>query len=198
MCARSRRWHGEQIALAVCSWLAPFLWLLGVLGQVLAEPVQALLPALASLRDPILSSAKRLRLHVAGAHASDLFRADQAACLQYVQMLDDGRQRHGKRLRELADRGRAECQTIDHRAARRIRERVEREVERDSLLVKHSLKYYTWRDPPEATGLAGGGTTALAGQRAHELVDRALQLLDAGRLHAGHADLTVDPGVDLA
>ena len=74
-----------------------------------------------------------------------------------MQMLDDGRQRHGKRLRELADRGRAECQTIDHRAARRIRERVEREVKRGNLLlVKHSLNYY------HIARLTRGGATALA------------------------------------
>ena len=76
----------------------------------------------------------------AGAHPADLLRADQAACLQNLEMLQHGRQRDGERLGKLADRGRPTAQPLDHDPAGRIGKGLEEAVE-PSRLVKHILKY---------------------------------------------------------
>ena len=82
------------------------------------------------LGDPLLDRAHRRRLETACADAADLLGADQAALLQHVDVLDDGRQRHRERLGELADRGRALAQPGDDRAPARVGEGTEGPVER--------------------------------------------------------------------
>src|SRR6185312_5657336 len=65
---------------------APFLF--GVLGEVVAEAVEAALPARATLGDPLLGRPQRLRLDLAGPHAAHLVRLDQPARLQHLDVLD--------------------------------------------------------------------------------------------------------------
>jgi STAS domain len=115
-------------------------WLVGVLGEILAEPVEAALPARPPFGDPTLSGPQRRRLDVTGAHPPDLFGPDESARLQNMEMLDDPGKRHGERFGELADRGGSAAQPLHHDPAGGIRQRLEHAVERRRL-VKHSLKY---------------------------------------------------------
>ena len=57
------------------------------------------------------------------------------ALLQHLEVLNDPRERHVQRLREVADRCRPPAQPLDDRPARGVRERVEDPV--DGGLVKH-------------------------------------------------------------
>ena len=77
--------------------------MLWMLGEVFAEPVEALFPAGAPLGDPLLGRPQRARLDAAGAHPSHLLGANQPACFEHVQVLDHRRQRHRERSSELAD-----------------------------------------------------------------------------------------------
>jgi hypothetical protein len=56
-------------------------------------------------------------------------------------MLHDRRQRHGERLRKLADRSRSAGQPLDHHPSAGVGKRLEHEIERGRL-VKHMLKYH--------------------------------------------------------
>src|ERR1017187_1012122 len=73
------------------------------LGQVVAEPVEASLPAGPALGDPVLGSAERGRLDAAGADPASLLRTHQPACLKHLDVLDNRRQRHRQRPGQLAD-----------------------------------------------------------------------------------------------
>ena len=65
---------------------------------------------------------------------------DDAAVLEDLEVLDDRGERHVERLGQLADRRRAAREAVDHRAPRRIGQRVEHAVER-GVMVKHMLDY---------------------------------------------------------
>jgi hypothetical protein len=59
-------------------------------------------------------------------------------------MLQDGGQRHGQRLRELADRRRTLAEPLEHPPSAGIGERVENPVQvqfRVQHIVKHMLEY---------------------------------------------------------
>lgn len=55
-------------------------------------------------------------------------------------MLDNRRERHGKRLGKLADRGWTSGQSLHHDSPGRIRQCMEQEIERGAL-VSHALMY---------------------------------------------------------
>src|SRR6185295_10603759 len=77
-------------------------------------------------------------------HAALAPPGEQAGALEDAQMLRDRRQRHAKRLRELAD-GRVgrRGELREDRAPRRVGERLERRIERRATrIVNHMVNYY--------------------------------------------------------
>src|SRR5258708_29644903 len=111
------------------------LLLVVVLGEELAETVEAALPLGTPLCDPVLGPAHRRRPHPARPHPPDLLGVDEAALLQHLEMLHDGRQRDRQRRCQLADRGRAAAELLDDLPARPIAERVEHPVDRVALVT---------------------------------------------------------------
>src|SRR5579863_9427696 len=85
--------------------------------KIVAEPVEAALPFEPQPFDPSLGLGQRRWIDAAGAHPSRLLRNDQPRGLQNRKMLHHRRQRHGNRPLELADRGRAFREPLDHRPA---------------------------------------------------------------------------------
>src|SRR5690349_18836575 len=60
-----------------------------VLGEQIAEPIEAPLPERAALVDPVLRGPEALGLDAAGAHPTDLLGAHQPALLEDLQVLHD-------------------------------------------------------------------------------------------------------------
>src|SRR5437879_1360924 len=109
-------------------------------GEVVAEPVEVVLPTRSPLGDPLLGCSQHYRLDTAGAHPPYLLGSDEAARLQNLKMLDDCWKRHSKRLGELTDRRRSVTQPLHHDPSGRVCQRVEDEIERN-IIVKHILNY---------------------------------------------------------
>jgi hypothetical protein len=109
-------------------------------GKHLAEPVESAFPGRASICNPLLNGTERHRFDPAGADAADLLRPDQSAFFKHLKVLNDRRQRHIERPRELAHRRRPAAQPLHHDPPGRVRQRLEDEIEW-STLVKHLLKY---------------------------------------------------------
>jgi hypothetical protein len=59
-----------------------------VLGEVVAQLVEAPFPTRTPLGDPLLDGAERLGFDAAGAYPSDLLGPDKSACFQDLQVLD--------------------------------------------------------------------------------------------------------------
>ena len=90
--------------------------------------------------DPGVGGVQLLELEVAGAHPADLLGPDQPAALEHLQVLMDGGQGDRKRRGQLADRGRPPGEPLDDRAAGRVGEGLEHEVQLARIL-KHVPKY---------------------------------------------------------
>jgi len=103
--------------------------MVGLLGEDLPESIESPLPGGAPLTYPAFGAAQRGGFNVAGPRSADFLRTNQAARLQHLQVLNDGGQGHVERLRELSDRGGAAAQALDDQAPRRVRERLEDEIE---------------------------------------------------------------------
>lgn len=111
--------------------------------QVVAQPVEAVLPLDPPGVDPPFSLAERLRFDGAGTDPADLFRAHQACRLQDAEVLHRGRQRHRERPGQLAHRSRSTAQPFYHGSAPWVGEGVEQAVQ-IGRLVKHILNYHAW------------------------------------------------------
>src|SRR5262245_10492969 len=124
--------------LIVRSWPSPWAaWLL-VLREVITQPIETALPRRAAPGDPFFGRAQRARLDAAGAHPAGLFRLDQAAVLQDLQVLHHRRQRHVERLGQFADRGRSAAQAFHNYPPGRVGQRLKYAIER-AQMVKHML-----------------------------------------------------------
>jgi hypothetical protein len=117
------------------------LRLVGLLGEVGAQAVEAARPGRPSPNDPFFGGPQRRGIDAAGAHPSDLFGSDEAARFQDLKVLDHGRERHSEWAGEFADRSRSPTQPLHHYPSGRVRQRLEHEIERGAL-VKHLLKYH--------------------------------------------------------
>src|SRR6516225_1022523 len=109
--------------------------------QILAEPIEAVLPLDPPGVDPLLGLAERLRLDGAGAHPTNLLRSHEARVLQHAEVLHHRRQRHRERPSQLTDRSWSTAQPLYHRPARQVGEGMEQVVE-IGRLVKHMPKYH--------------------------------------------------------
>ena len=90
-------------------------------GEVVAQSIEATLPARTPIDDPLLGHLQRSRFHTAGANPPHLFRLDEAARFEDVEMLNHGREGDGKRTGEIADRRRPTTEPLDHHSACRVR-----------------------------------------------------------------------------
>ena len=107
------------------------------------EAVESVLPQRAVLGDPTLGPFQAAGLEAARAHPTDLLGPDHAAVLQDLDVLHDGRERHGERLGEVADRDRAPAQPLDHRATRRVGQGPEGVVELRRVCHHSTSEYRT-------------------------------------------------------
>src|ERR671922_2430194 len=103
---------------------------MGVLArQIIPEPVEAPLPALAPLRDPALGRAQCVGLDRHCANSADLLAAHETALLENVQVLEHGRERDREWGGELTDRCWPALEPLHHPPSARVGERVEDVVE---------------------------------------------------------------------
>src|SRR5215469_13653826 len=126
-----------------------WIWFVGGLRQVLAEPVEATLDHGAPAGDPVLRGAERGWVDAAGARTADLLRADQAASLQHLHVLEHRGQRHVQRPAELAHRSRAPAEPLDHEPPAGICQGLENTVQVRHI-VKHILDYMCWLPDSQA------------------------------------------------
>jgi hypothetical protein len=105
------------------------MWFL-ILGEDVAEAIEAALPECASLGDPLLGGAQGSGSDGEGADTADFFGMDEAAGLQDLEVLDDRGERHGQGLGELADGRRAAGKAIDQGTPSGVGEGLEEAIER--------------------------------------------------------------------
>src|SRR5919204_2358573 len=123
---------------------------MGVLArQIIPEPIEAPLPALAPLRDPALGRAQCVGLDRHCANSADLLAAHEAALLENVQVLEHGRERDREWGGEVTDRCRPALEPLHHPPSARVGEGVEDAVEgrtRRRTTLNHPLKYSSAAD----------------------------------------------------
>ena len=100
---------------------------------------RAAVPGQPALVEPFLGLAQRLGIDGAGAHPADLLGGHQPALLEHLQMLHDGRQRHGEAAGPVRSPMPVRGSAVDDLPARRIGQCLEHQIERRRL-VKHALK----------------------------------------------------------
>src|SRR6187431_1267946 len=105
-------------------------------GQIFTQAIEAGFPLTAPASEPALDPLEDGRFELACAYPTLFARADQAARLEHLQVLDHSGQSHRERLRELAHRGRAAAQAVHHTPAHGVGERVKYAVERRSLRLR--------------------------------------------------------------
>src|SRR6516165_7057299 len=122
--------------VVVSAMLVSFLGLVEIGGQA----VEAGFPFRAPRLQPVLHLVQPRRAELAAAHPPHFARAGEPGLLQHGEMLQHRRHGHLQRLRQLAHRGRAAREALQHGAASRVGEGLEGEVEGGGL-VKHGLNY---------------------------------------------------------
>lgn len=109
--------------------------------QVTTERIEALVPEAFVARDPGGRGLHGRGIELAAHDAARLGACDQAGRLEHGEVLHEAGQRHAVRLRELAHRGAAGAELLEHAAPRGVGERGEHEVEAAVLTVNHGVKY---------------------------------------------------------
>src|SRR3954452_25177681 len=87
--------------------------------------VEAAFPVRAPLGQPVGGRGNCGRIQPAGPDAPDLLRLDEAALLEHLKVLHDGRQGYWERLGEARDGDGSRAETLQDVPARRVAERVE-------------------------------------------------------------------------
>jgi len=77
----------------------------------------------------------------------------EATCFENLKMLNNGRERDGKRLSQIADRRRTQAEPTDDLSSDGRRQGVKNQIE-PRLIVKHLLKYRS-RTMPSFGGSSG-------------------------------------------
>jgi len=101
------------------------------------ERVEALLPELAGLVEPVGSLLHRFRGQGAADHSALLFAPDQPRVLQDCEVLHEPWKRHREGARELGDRAAAGGERGHDLPARRVGERGENRVEGLVHILNH-------------------------------------------------------------
>jgi hypothetical protein len=108
--------------------------------QKRVQAVEARVPEFFVALQPIHRSFQRTALELTAHHAAGLAAHDEPGIFQNTEMLDESRQRHRERLRELADRTFAALELREHSTARGIGEGTENGVEPAGRIVNHKVK----------------------------------------------------------
>ena len=108
--------------------------------QKRVQAVEARVPEFFVALQPIHRSFQRTALELTAHHTAGLASHDKPGIFQNAQMLDESRQRHRERLRELADRAVAVLEPGEHSTARRIGEGAENRIEPAGRIVNHAVK----------------------------------------------------------
>ena len=108
--------------------------------QKRVQAVEARVPEFFVALQPIHRSFQRTALELTAHHAAGLATHDEPGIFQNTEMLDESRQRHRERLRELADRTFAALEPGEHGTARGIGEGAENRVEPAGRIVNHKVK----------------------------------------------------------
>jgi len=117
---------GEPALAYACAAEVPSLFL-----QDLAQSVEALFPQRPLLTSPILYCLEAVGIQLALAHASCLFRHDETAVLQNLQVLTHRREGDAQRAGKSGHRLRPHDQCLDDGAARFVSQRVKHQVNGD-------------------------------------------------------------------
>src|SRR3954470_14724389 len=105
------------------------------------ELVKSFVPLHSILLDPRRLFLQPAHAELAGAHAPDLLRRDEAGLLEDADVLHHARQGHLEPLGEVRDRSIRASKLLENATPRGIRERGERGVERRTGMIYHSVKY---------------------------------------------------------
>ena len=108
--------------------------------QKRVQAVEARVPEFFVALQPIDRSFQRTALELTAHYAAGLAAHDEPGIFQNTEMLDESRQRHGERLRELADRTFAALEPGEHSTARGIGKGAENRVELAGRIVNHKVK----------------------------------------------------------
>lgn len=103
------------------------------------ESVEPAAPECTSCTDPLIDDVEGVGHQLAGAHATDLFGANQAAAFEHLHVLHDGGEGQLERRGEIADGGGSAREPFDHGASVGFGEGMEDGVEVGRL--KHKLEY---------------------------------------------------------
>ena len=107
------------------------------------EGIETAFPEPAVARNPCRGLGERSRLQTAQPYPAILSRADEAGPRQDLDVLQDGRQRHGEWLRELTDGGLRLGEPRQDGSPRRVGQGREGRVERRGMLiVNHPVNLY--------------------------------------------------------
>lgn len=102
------------------------------------ELIETTFPVRALLVEPGLSPPQWRRDDVIGPHAPGLAGLHEAAVLEDVEVLGEGRQRHPEWPGEFGDRCRSAAQPLENRTPRRIAQPLEDLSELRLMLVRHT------------------------------------------------------------
>lgn len=97
-------------------------------------------PGLTLVGEPLLGGGHRRGLDPAHSRPANLAGLYDAARFKYLNVLDYGREGHGKWARQFGHRSGTQCEAFHHGAPAGVRQRMEGPIEIDHL-VNHSLKY---------------------------------------------------------
>src|SRR5215472_9310026 len=133
--SRSRRLNATMLPAArvrvLMATLLTGLWVFGLqLLQIGIQAVEALGEKAPVMIEPIVDVPECPRLDPARPPLRLAAARDQTGALQHLEVLRDGRKAHGEWLRELRDRGLAQCEPRQNRPASRVRKRGEGRIER--------------------------------------------------------------------
>jgi hypothetical protein len=130
--------HDAQLVEETRSWV--LLTGSGFVVQEVAQSIEPGFPALTPVGDPLLGRGHRRRLYPAHARPADFPGLHDTARLEYLNMLDHGRQGHGERTRQFAYGSRAQGEAFHHGSPAAISQRVEGPIEVDRLVKYLSLE----------------------------------------------------------
>jgi hypothetical protein len=105
--------------------------------QITAERIELPAPEMLVVRDPGRGGLHGRGIELAAHDPPLLGPRDEAGGLQHGEVLDEARQRHVVRRRQLADAGPAAAELLQHAPPRRVGQRGEHEIELGIFFINH-------------------------------------------------------------
>src|SRR4051794_21024091 len=129
-------WVGSLSLLTFIDFLFPFQFL-----DNRVQRVEARAPQLAVPLDPCRLFLQCASAELAGPHATDLRRGDEARLLQDADVLLHPREGHVELVGEIGDRSVRTPELLQNPAPRGVRERGERGIEAGLRILNHTVQY---------------------------------------------------------